>query len=213
MPKRRDGLATRDQLLAEAVEVFAEHGYHKAPVSEICRRAGANGAAINYYFGDKWSLYTAVWRQYAGRLFKFSENLPAVGRPAEQLAACIRGLIRQMADQSRAGSMHRLHLHEIINPTGLMDEMMRQYREPFRRKLMQIIGKLLGPDTSPRAIQQCEISITSQCRSVLMLHKHPELIGKRKFTTADVNRMADHVIAFSLGGIDRIKRTAKEGKR
>src|SRR6266700_948668 len=55
--------ATRARLIEAAGEVFADHGYQSATVREICARAGANIAAVNYYFGDKLALYVAVLRQ------------------------------------------------------------------------------------------------------------------------------------------------------
>jgi AcrR family transcriptional regulator len=204
MPKRRDGLATRAQLLKEAVDVFAAHGYHKASVAEICRRAGANGAAINYHFGDKESLYVAVWRDLAGRMFKFSETIALTGSARTRLEMSIGALILQMSDEGQFGSLHRLHLHEMINPTGLIDGVVREYREPFRQKLLGIIRELVGPGLPDEAVSQCEISVISQCRSVMLLRQHPDMIGRRTFTSEDVKRMVAHVVAFSLGGIARI---------
>ena len=44
---------TRRQLLEAAGEVFAEAGFRETTVREICRRAGANVAAINYGIQQK----------------------------------------------------------------------------------------------------------------------------------------------------------------
>jgi len=44
---------TRTRLLEAAREVFAAHGFQGATVREICRRAEANVAAVNYHFGSK----------------------------------------------------------------------------------------------------------------------------------------------------------------
>jgi TetR/AcrR family transcriptional regulator, regulator of cefoperazone and chloramphenicol sensitivity len=51
---------TRERLLAEAARLFADQGFRKVTVREICRAADANVAAINYHFGDKLGLYRDV---------------------------------------------------------------------------------------------------------------------------------------------------------
>ncbi len=44
---------TRQRLIEAVGEVFAERGFRAATVRDICQRAQANVAAVNYYFGDK----------------------------------------------------------------------------------------------------------------------------------------------------------------
>ena len=44
---------TRTAIIEAAGKIFAEEGYLKATVRDICSSAGANLAAVNYYFGDK----------------------------------------------------------------------------------------------------------------------------------------------------------------
>src|SRR5438552_12326711 len=48
---------TQTRLLEVAGQVFAEKGFDGATVREICQRADANIAAVNYYFRDKEKLY------------------------------------------------------------------------------------------------------------------------------------------------------------
>ena len=50
--KRKASELTRDKLIEAAGHVFAERGYRAATIRDICRRAGANVAAVNYTFGD-----------------------------------------------------------------------------------------------------------------------------------------------------------------
>ena len=48
---REDGEATRRHILETAVRLFAEHGYADTTSKMICKEAGVNIAAVNYYFG------------------------------------------------------------------------------------------------------------------------------------------------------------------
>ena len=48
---------TRARLLKAAEQLFAERGFRKVTVREICHAAKANVAAVNYHFGDKLGLY------------------------------------------------------------------------------------------------------------------------------------------------------------
>ena len=51
---------TRGRLLAAAREVFSEHGFQRATVREICRRAEVNLAAVNYHFNGREALFVAA---------------------------------------------------------------------------------------------------------------------------------------------------------
>lgn len=70
----------RGKILAAARELFAEKGYRDTTVREIARRAGANGAAVNYYFRSKDALYEAV----------FDEAFETFGRPLGDLVGSVR---------------------------------------------------------------------------------------------------------------------------
>ena len=43
----------KEKLIEAAGQVFAEFGFQGATMREICLRAGANMATLNYYFGGK----------------------------------------------------------------------------------------------------------------------------------------------------------------
>lgn len=53
---------TRDRLLDEAEDLFAQRGFHAVSVREITKAAQSNLAAVNYHFGNKQNLYLEVFR-------------------------------------------------------------------------------------------------------------------------------------------------------
>ena len=57
--KQRDR-ETRDRLLKSAAQLFADRGFKKVTVRDICRAARANVASVNYHFSDKTGLYREV---------------------------------------------------------------------------------------------------------------------------------------------------------
>ena len=94
--------STRQRLLEAALEVFAELGYEGASSREICRRAGANGAALNYHWGSKQALWTAVCDECNRRLLAVvaaSVEQPLV--PERVLEAVLGGLFDAFVQDAR----------------------------------------------------------------------------------------------------------------
>ncbi len=51
---------TREEILAAAREMFAEHGYDGASIRQIATGAGVDPALVHHYFGTKEALFRAV---------------------------------------------------------------------------------------------------------------------------------------------------------
>src|SRR5215470_12377032 len=71
---------TRGELLESAGHIFAEKGFDRATGKEICERAGANSAAINYYFGGMDGLHAAVLEEANRRLVPLESVTAAIAR-------------------------------------------------------------------------------------------------------------------------------------
>ena len=97
--------ATRDKLLEAAGRAFAERGYAGATVRDICKEAGANVAAVNYYFKDKLALYTEVLNQMkrAAYVDQMRAALDQKASPEEILRDVIKARLRGLHGQKRAG--------------------------------------------------------------------------------------------------------------
>lgn len=64
----RAGVRRREQLIAVAVEVFAEHGYAGGSIRAIAERAGVSHATLIQHFGNKEGLLIAVLEEWDRRV-------------------------------------------------------------------------------------------------------------------------------------------------
>ena len=208
MTKREDGKETRRKLLNAACEVFALKGYRDARVADICKQAGANVAAVNYYFRDKASLYAETWR-YAFQQFEepaFSEL--ADGSPQGRLRDYILTLMKNFTTDGGLGYFSRLYLTELVNPTGLIQDVWRELIEPRRRNLHDIIRELMSQKANDQSILFCELSIVNQCRTLLTIkHNDLEHLLGQSLDQELIERLADHIADFSLAGIRAVGNT------
>ncbi len=211
MAKREDGRVTRDRLLKAACEVFAEKGYLNAKVAEICRRAGANVAAVNYYFGDKDTLYAEAWQHAFNEYTMPESSLPMHISPDDQLRNYIHSLIQNFMEKGLQGYFTRLYLMELANPTGLIQDSWHNMIEPRRQKLIGIIRKILGVETTDETVLFCELSIISQCRALLTINRNDlEYLLDEALSSNLIKRLADHIACFSLAGIRAVSKLRSE---
>ncbi|GAB6905918.1 Transcriptional regulator, TetR family [Desulfosarcina cetonica] len=213
MAKRKDGIETRQKLLDVACDVFAEKGFREATITEICRRAGANVAAVNYYFGDKESLYVAAWRQTMEQ-FLSNDILPSKDLPPEtRLRVAIHHIIhRVLVDDQSRGYFRRIELMELANPTGLIDDLWKAMIAPRQKELLGIIRDIIGPGASEDTVILCKTSIINQCRGYILTQKSclESLGGSQFLTAAQADRIAEHITRFSIAGIKAVSGQADD---
>jgi AcrR family transcriptional regulator len=204
--------ATRQRLLDAAVQVFAEKGFRSATIGQICRRAGANIAAAHYHFGNKERLYAAVF-DYAARAPEEPRAEAANGRPAAtRLREHITSFLQRLLDPGRPAWIARLVAHEMIEPTRVLDRLVRERMRANHEQIASAIAELLGPDASPETIRLCTLSVVSQCvfyrnSAPVISRLYPDLVPQR-----EVERIADHVTRFSVAGIRGLRRAGRAGE-
>jgi TetR/AcrR family transcriptional regulator, regulator of cefoperazone and chloramphenicol sensitivity len=207
MVQREDGEATRKRLLDAACEIFADKGYHDGKVADICKRAGANVAAVNYHFRNKANLYAEAWRH---AFKKFKEPIftgSAMNQAEEQLRIYIHNLIENFLEQDKLGQFSRLYLRELVNPTGLIQDLWRKMIEPRRQKLLNVIREFMGKKIDDEEVLFCEMSIVNQCRLLLTIDRNDlEYLLGQPLSPELIKRLADHIVGFSLGGIKAVNK-------
>lgn len=198
---------TRDKLIEAAGYVFAERGYRAATIREICRRAGANVAAVNYTFGDKMGLYTEVLRHsvQAAQAAAMSAALDSSLSPEDTIRGVIRARLKSLCQEARPDWHIRLVMHEFSHPTPAMgrvvDEGMRPIYERVRKAVGQIIGLPPEHETTRLSLNSIigQILFYSFSRPVLS-RLQPEL----KLTPDQLDRIADHIAEFSLAYLRKV---------
>ncbi|WP_243545283.1 CerR family C-terminal domain-containing protein [Pseudodesulfovibrio tunisiensis] len=200
--------STKEALLDNAVSVFAEKGYHAATVREICARANANVAAVNYHFGGKGPLYEAVLR----KVFFEQDVVPDLTGesmpPQERLKAFIRALILDIYTRNHGFSAHRwsIFLNEVAKPSDQLDFIVRQQVQPRVDELRAIMRGVLGPDAPDEYVFFCSSKVWSLLLDYLMTSPFVARLKPRRAPMPEnAEEVAELIYEFSLGGLQAIK--------
>lgn len=167
-PTRADGILARHRLLEAALPLFAAKGYQQTSTREIADAAGANLAAINYYFGDKAGLYRAVCIEPLG---DGTAEAAQLADPSLDLGAALRVFYENFLEPLRHGDDARLcmklHFREMLEPTGLWDQGAAQCIRPQHEALVALLCRHLGAPRPDEAVQRLAI-----CLAGLGVHLH-----------------------------------------
>lgn len=165
---RSDGEQSRERLLHAALNLFAHQGFAKTSTREIAEAAGTNLAAIKYYFGDKAGLYRAVFFELQS---KPEEEIRRYGGEALSLRDALRGLYLGFLEPLKQGELTtlcmKLHMREMLEPTGLWSEEIEQGIRPMHEALVQVLCRHVGVAQPDDEIQRLAV-----CVSALGVHLH-----------------------------------------
>lgn len=202
---------TRLRILDAATRLFAERGFRKVTVREICRDAEANVAAVNYHFGDKLGLYREVLRPVIDAICATTAEARRAGEgqpPPERLRRYLIVYVRRVLLDAGHTVAHRLISLELADPTPLFDELIDRGLRPRIEYLSALAAELIGcPPSDPR-VSKTVASIQSQ---TIFYFPHPlssRLGLAQQLTPGEVDRIAAHIADFSLGGIAAVARAA-----
>lgn len=206
-PQHKAPELTRDKLLEAAGHVFAERGYRATTIREICRRAGANVASVNYTFGDKMGLYTEVLRQSvrAAQTAAMNAALDASLSAEETIRGVIRARLMSLCAGERPDWHIRLVMHEFSQPTPAMGRVVDEGMRPIYDRVRKAVGQVIG---LPPDHETTRLSVNSIVGQILfytfswpvLSHLQPEL----KLTPDQLDRIANHIADFSLAYLKKV---------
>ena len=211
---REDHPDTRSQLLIVGGQLFAEKGFDRTTGKEICELAGANTAAINYYFGGMEGLYAAVLLEAHRQLVTvetLSEIVAADASAQVKLEAIISQLVDAFTEPSESSWMLRVMGREIVAPSPFLSSFSEQEVLPKCAMLKGIVAELMGvPDEHPAVTRGVFFVIAP---SIMMLINDRDTMkllnpnfGFEKSDNADIVRQ---MMLFVLGGLAAVAADVK----
>lgn len=203
---RQDGEATRQQLLEVAGQVFAERGFADATSKEICARAKANLAAVNYHFGSRDQLYEAVLVEAHQHMMKL-DDLQAIAAmpmpPREKLRAVLTQIIQKVVAPGAHWGM-RVVIRELLAPTPYAATLVNKAIVPKAMVMFGIVAEIVQlPPTSP-GLQRSILFVMGPCLAMLVA---PPALRQKVFPSAagDAQALADDMLCYALAGLEAIR--------
>jgi AcrR family transcriptional regulator len=121
--------ARRAQILDVAKGVFAENGYHRANIADICKAARIGRGTLYQYFDNKRELMIALMEEIENRVTRVLANRPRIAAmegvdrvPRKLIAAFCKKRLRELLDAVFIDEdTLRLVLREARNLDGYVD--------------------------------------------------------------------------------------------
>jgi len=199
---------TRARVLNSAARLFAERGFARVTVRDICRKARANVAAVNYHFGGKAGLYRAVMQTAIETMQATTDAARAAGRerpPDERLRAYVSVFLQRVVGKGSRTWIHQLMMREISDPTPALDMVAEQVLKPRMVYLCGTIAELVGCSPDDPRVVRCALSVQAQFQALLWNEAMAKLVPGIKTTQTSLDTIADHITRFSLGGVNSFK--------
>jgi TetR/AcrR family transcriptional regulator, regulator of cefoperazone and chloramphenicol sensitivity len=194
----------KHKLIVSAGQVFAEKGFACASIREICDLAGANVAAVNYYFGDKRNLYREVLTyivEEAQRRFPFTAALDTTLPAQTRLTELVRTILKRILDKERDGWIQKILDRELFGPSDSFIVLQEKAFEPVFENAVSIVEQLCEGIGADRA-RLFAASVLGQCSFYAYLRKPvATMISKKKFPEPDIDRLTEIIASISIKGL------------
>jgi len=159
MKTQHNDISSREHILLVALKLFANQGLERTTVRQIAKEAQVNVSAISYYFGDKNGLYRAAFTE----MMPSPMDVNALKKSAPTLEQFLHALFNTFIAPLKQGEMAklcmRLHMREMVEPTGLWADTFTNEIEPSLHFLQQALQHYLGLKAIDDDLQRLAISI------------------------------------------------------
>jgi len=208
---------TRQQLLEAAGQVFAEKGYDRATGKEICDKAGANTAAINYYFQGMEGLYQAAVieaHQHLVSLDTLQTQVAVQPDGCTKLEAFIKLFVRNITSKNPAMWMLKVIGREVLQPTPFMAPVRDMHIIPKLKVIKGVVAEIMGLPSDHPAVGRGFISMMAPCTTLLLFDREllKILFPNLGLGPEDAETLAKHLIHYAMAGLTTIAAEIKKSQ-
>ena len=152
---RPEGRSVRESIMAAAVQLFAEYGYHAAPLRDIARLAGIQAASIYHHYPNKQSLLVEIMETYMQHLNSGLERiLRTYDDPLQRLQAAVTNHIR-------LHTSHKAEFFIIDTEIRALEDEHRAYILSLRDRYESLIQELLRDGMERGIFCTSDVKVTS----------------------------------------------------
>ena len=152
---RLEGRSMRESILIAAVQLFAEYGYHAAPLRDIARIAGIQAASIYHHYPSKQALLVEIMETYMQRLIANLERiLLEYENPVQRLNEAVANHIR----------MHTTHKNEffiIDTEIRALEDKNRPDILALRKRYEVLVQEILRNGMERNVFRQSDVKVAS----------------------------------------------------
>lgn len=205
------GADTKEQILNAAEELFARHGYAGTSMRAITKAAGVNLAAVNYHFGTKEKLLSAVVLRRVdpisqARLHSLDELESAAAGEPLPLESVLRAFIIPVFSIGAAGGkpgseaflrlIGRLYSEPVESLTAILAERLGEVARRFSAAFGRTLPELALVDL----VWRMEFVIGMLCH-ILMAGDRLALLTGGVCDMSDVDELTDRLVEFAAAGM------------
>ncbi len=152
---RPEGRSMRENILVAAVQLFAQYGYHAAPLRDIARLAGIQAASIYHHYPSKQALLVKIMETYMQRLNASLEHiLSEYDDPSRRLHEAI-------ANHIRMHTTYKAEFFIIDTEMRALEDEYRPYVFSLRDTYESLLQELLRDGIERNVFRRCDVKVTS----------------------------------------------------
>lgn len=152
---RLEGRSMREEILAAAVQLFAEYGYHAAPLRDIARIAGIQAASIYHHYPNKQALLIEIMETHMQRLNNGLEHI------LREYTDPLQRLYEAIAHHIRLHTTYKAEFFIIDTELRSLESESKPSILAFRDKYEELLQEMLRDGMEQGVFRSTDVKVAS----------------------------------------------------